>query len=324
MSAKLIDRIFYTKFTRKGFLKFLGVLFGMILFSKNKTTTIYSATKILEPRPRKVIKTEYDMVVAKGKDPSAITRKAIETLGGINRFVKKGDIVVIKPNIAWDRNPELAATTNPEIVATLVKMCISAGAKKVNVFDRTCHNERHCYKNSGIYDAVKNAGGSIYFVSDWKFIRAKFPENSLMFDWPIYLDAVKCDCFINVPIAKHHELTGFSLSMKNLMGVCGANRGKMHSGIDINLVDLTEFIKPDLTIIDAYRILVRNGPTGGNLSDVELKETVIASTDPVLSDAYAVTLFGHKPQEYRWIELGAESKLGRMDIKKANIKLLEI
>ncbi len=190
----------------------------------------------------------------------------------------------------------------------------------MKVFDNTCNDAQRTYRNSGIYDAVRKAGGTIYYVSDWKFYPGRFPAGSLMSDWPVFRDAVECDCFINVPVAKHHGITELTLSIKNLMGVCGASRGKMHQKIDRKLAELVNFIQPDLTVIDAYRILLRNGPTGGNLKDVEKRSTVIASVDPVLADSYAATLFGKKPEDLGFIRQSAELGAGTMALDKARIK----
>ncbi|NTV52479.1 MAG: DUF362 domain-containing protein, partial [Candidatus Firestonebacteria bacterium] len=178
--------------------------------------------------------------------------------------------------------------------------------------------------NSGIYDAVKKAGGLVFYVSDWKFYPGQFPPNSAMADWPIFRDAVECDCFINVPVAKHHALTGLTLSMKNLMGVCGGSRGQMHWNIDQKLAELTAYIKPNLTVIDATRVLLRHGPTGGDMADVRRLNTVVAGTDPVLTDAYAATLMERKPEDIGHIRAAAEMKLGSLDLKHAHIRKLAV
>jgi uncharacterized protein (DUF362 family) len=245
---------------------------------------------------------------------------AIEALGGIGRFVRRGDTVVIKPNISWDRAPEYATTTNPDVVAELVRLCLQAGARRVRVFDYTANRPELCYRTSRIQDAVKDARGDIEYIMEWKFTPARFPEGSALGPWPLYRDAVKCDCFINVPIAKRHVLTGLTLSMKNLMGVCGGNRGKIHRNIDRKLAELTAFIRPDLTVIDAYRILDGPGPIGGFLKDVRIPKTVIAGTDPVLTDAYAATLFDINPRKIGCIRVAEEMKIGTADLTKARIR----
>ncbi|MCB4790287.1 MAG: DUF362 domain-containing protein [Elusimicrobia bacterium] len=320
---EFIDRILKLQYSRKSFLRISATFLVTLLFSSsNVRKALAKTTEKLPPRTKMIVKTEHDAVVVTGKDPGKITRKAVQTLGGMERFVKKGAAVVVKPNIGWDRTPEYAATTNPEVVSEIVKMCFEAGAKTVKVFDFTCNEAGMSYNNSGIQDAVKKAGGSVSFVDDWKFYPGQFPDGAAMSDWPMYRDAVKCDCFINVPIAKHHSLTRLTLSMKNLMGVCGGSRGSMHWNISDKLVEVTKFIQPDLTIIDAYRILLNHGPRGGNLQDVLKKETVIASADPVLADSYATTLFGLKPEDIECIPIAHKMGLGKMNIKEANIKIL--
>jgi uncharacterized protein (DUF362 family) len=316
---------YFSSLTRRGFLDVVGSLTSVSLFSSIfKLTGFAAEDKKLQPRKKKSVTTEYDLSVVKGDDPAVITRKAIELLGGIGRFVKKGDVVVVKPNIGWDRKPEYAANTNPAVVGTIVRMCNDAGAKVVKVFDNTCNDPRMCYKNSGIQAAVKEAGGYIYHISDWKYFPGAFPEGSRMENWLLFRDAIECDCFINVPVAKHHSLAGLTLSMKNLMGICGGTRGMIHWNLSQKLSELTAFVKPDLTVIDAYRILLRHGPSGGNLKDVEKKRTVVAGTDPVLTDAYAATFFNIDPGSIGHIKQGADDGVGSMDYHKARIKVMAV
>lgn len=325
LMEKKLKWFFDMPLSRKGFLKITGTLLGWAFIGGGMPKRAFArAEKTLGPRPGRKASTLVDLAVIKGPDPAINTRKAVETLGGIQRFVRKGDVVVIKPNIGWDRTPEQAANTNPAVVAELVRMCREAGAKMVKVFDNTCNDARRCYENSGIAAAARSAGGIVFYTDDWRYLPGRFPAGSLMQDWPIFKDAVECDCFINVPIAKNHGLTGLTLSMKNLMGVCGGSRGKMHQQIDRKLTEVTAFIKPDLTVIDATRILMRHGPTGGNLSDVEERRTIIASADPVLADARAAMLFGIAPEDVGYVVAGAAAGLGSKDLKKARIKELTI
>jgi uncharacterized protein (DUF362 family) len=314
-----------TRSSRKDFLRVIAAFLGAAPVMKAAASAARpSSDKKLAPRKKRAVQASCDLAVVKGNSPAAITRKAIEALGGMGKFVRRGDVVVIKPNIGWDHTPEYAATTNPEVVSALVKLCYDAGAKKVKVFDRTCNTAAMCYAHSGIADAVRKAGGKIYHVIDSKFIPARFPDDSAMESWPIYRDAVECDCFINVPVAKSHGLSSLTLSMKNLMGVCGGSRGEIHWNIDKKLPELTKFINPDLTVIDAYRILLRNGPSGGNLKDVKKMKTVIAGADPVLADSYAATLFDMEPKEIGHIRLAESSRLGTTNIAKARIKKITI
>jgi uncharacterized protein (DUF362 family) len=317
----IIEKIFEKKFSRRSFVKLVAALFALTAFSSKKAKSVFAKeTEYLEPRKKRQVATACDAVVAKGKNAAAITRKAIEELGGMGRFVKKGDTVVVKPNIGWDRVPEQAACTNPDVVATIIKMCFESGAKTVKVFDYTCNACERTYRNSGLFDAAKKAGATVSYVADWKFIPGRFPKGSPMEDWSMFRDAVMCDCFINVPIAKHHKLTHLTLGIKNLMGVCGGSRGSMHWGIADKLADVCGFINPDLTVVDAYRILLRNGPLGGDLNDVAEKDTVIASADPVLADSYATTLFGLKPEDIGYINASSKKGLGNMNLSRANIR----
>ncbi len=311
--------------SRRQFIRASAVLIGTLGAFKGLIPFAWAGQKKqLMPRSKRMPKTLCDLAVVKGESPALITRKAIEALGGMGRFVRKGDIVVVKPNIGWDRAPEYAATTNPEVTAELVRLCLGAGARKVKVFDNTCNHAAMCYKTSRIAEAVTKAGGHISYIANSKFFPGQFPAGSAMEDWPIYLDAAECDCFINVPVAKHHSLSGLTLSMKNLMGVCGGTRGMIHWNMDKKLPELTKFINPDLTIIDAYRILLRHGPTGGSLEDVKTTKTIIAATDPVLADSYAATLFNVNPKEIGHIHNAEKFGLGTTNIAKANIQKIFI
>ena len=224
------------------------------------------------------------LAVAKGKDYGALVDRALTSLGGITAFVKKDARVVVKPNIGWDRTPEQAANTHPDVVAAIVKQCLDAGAKRVLVFDRACNDARRTYVRSGIQAAVEAIGdprAKCVFQDEKKFVPVKIQNGKSINEFSFYRDAMEpdCDCYINVPIAKHHVLAKLTLGLKNVMGVIGGNRGEIHKGIHQRIADLNLVIRPQLTIIDATRILLRNGPTGGNLADVKVLDTLIASAD---------------------------------------------
>lgn len=322
---KKITGLFERNYTRKGFLKIFLIGFAAAFFATLKTKKLFaSGTKKIYARRVRKISADYDLVSVEGDNIEKMTRKLIDELGGIEKFVKKGDIVVVKPNIGWNKTPEHAADTNPELVAAVVKICLDAGAKKVNVFDNTCNEEKMCYKNSGIEDAVKKAGGNIYFMDRFKYIPADFQSESSMQDYPVYADAVNCDCFINIPIAKTHGLVKLTLSIKNLMGVWGGNRSTMHWDINRKLVEILSFIKPDLNIIDGYRILTAAG-SGGNAAHVKKMSTIIASTDAVLADSYAAKkLFDIDPSDIAYIKMASEAGLGNININSAKIKKIKI
>lgn len=314
---------FRNKVSRRQFLKFT--------FTSALSAFIYTllprkvfAQDTAKARPKKGIKGNYDLVLAEGSNSYNNTIEAVESMGGMERFVKKGDVVVIKPNIAWDRTPEQAANTDPYVVAALVDLCHKAGAKRVNIFDIPCNDIKRCYERSVIQKTANEKGAHIYFPDDWNIAKAEFDYKSPMEGWPILKDALECDTFINVPVLKHHSLTMLTLSMKNLMGVCAGNRSLIHFGIGRKLADLTDFISPDLTVIDAHRVLIRNGPSGGNLDDVITLNKLIVATDPTLADAFACTLVDVDPLSVPYIDAAAKQHYGSTDIDGANILKLKV
>jgi uncharacterized protein (DUF362 family) len=259
---------------------------------------------------------------AKGKDYYALVAQVLEPLGTISKFVTTGDRVVIKPNMAWDRNPAQAANTHPQVVKALVELSLDAGAGKVMVFDRTCNEERRCYVNSGIQDAmatVKDSRLKYYHPDSRKFVPVDIKRGKAIRRLEIYKDALEADTYINVPVAKHHSLSRLTLGLKNSMGVLGGNRGQMHQNIGQKLADLATVVKPKLTVIDATRVLLRNGPQGGDIDDVKILDTVIASADPVACDAYATTLFDLQPEEISSTVAAYKLGLGEMDLAKMRI-----
>lgn len=264
-----------------------------------------------------------DMAVAHGTQPASITRAAIDALGGMKRFVSRGDVVVVKPNIGWDRTPEYAANTNPDVVAAVVRLCFEAGAKRVKVFDHPVSDPRRTYQQSGIRDAASAAGASVFFADERKFKDMQINGHSLK-SWPLYTEVFEADKLINVPIAKTHGLSKLTLGMKNWMGVMGGWRGRIHQRVDESIVDLAMFIKPALTVLDAVRILTANGPQGGNLMDVKQLNLVIAGTDAVAVDAFGATLFGMKPAELGCVRIGHQLKLGSMELEKMKIRRITL
>jgi uncharacterized protein (DUF362 family) len=257
-----------------------------------------------------------DLVIVRGENPGDMARAAIETLGGIDKLVTPGDVVVVKPNMAWDRAPELATTTNPEVVAAVVGLCLKAGAKDVKVFDRTCNDPRASYDSSGIAKAAEEAGASVTHANKRKFRSLPIPSGKSMTEWEIYEDAARADVLINIPIAKHHSTSRLTLGLKNMMGIVGGNRGDWHPDIHQRLADLATITAVDLTIVDAYRILVAHGPTGGNLEDVRQERLLVAGIDPVAVDSYSTTIFDLNPEEVGFVTQAAALGLGEMDLTK--------
>ena len=264
-----------------------------------------------------------DLVVAHGGSPEQIVKVALDAMGGIRNFISRGDIVVIKPNIGWDRVPEQAGNTNPEVVSTVVKLCFEAGAKKVKVFDRPVNDPRRCYVQSGIAPAVKALGAEADYVDERKFKDMEIKGQALK-TWPLYSDVFEADKVINIPIAKHHGLAKLTMSFKNWMGIMGGSRRQIHQKLDESLVDLSMKIKPTLTILDAVRILTANGPQGGSLADVRKLDTVIIGIDPVAIDSYGATLFGMKGSDLGYVTIGHKLGLGQMDLNKVRIRKIQV
>ena len=282
------------------------------------------APVVLEPFVSSVIaQGRPDLVVARGASPQKITRAAIDGLGGIRRFVSRGDVVVVKPNIGWDRTPEYAANTNPDVVAEIVRLCFEAGAKKVKIFDNPVSDARRTYKQSGIAAAASALGATVSFMDERKFREVSL-KGQVLKTWPLYTEVLEADRVINVPVAKVHSTARLTLGMKNWMGIMGGYRGRIHQRIDESLVDVAMHVRPILIVLDAVRILVDNGPQGGSLSDVRRLDTVVAGTDQVAVDAYGTTLFGMKESALGCVRIGHKAGLGNMNLSTQKIKIVKI
>jgi uncharacterized protein (DUF362 family) len=259
--------------------------------------------------------------VVQNGEPRALVEKALENLGGIGRFVSRQDVVVIKPNIAWDRTPEQAANTNPYVVAEVVRQCWQAGAKRVIVTDVSCNEPRRCFHRSGIQAAALAQHAEV-ILPDPELFREVDMGGVVLKTWPVFTPFLEADRIFNLPVAKHHVLTGATLGMKNWYGILGGERNRLHQQIHQSLADLAYFMLPTLTIMDCYRVLLRNGPTGGNLEDVELKKTIVAGTDPVAIDAYAAKAWWNlDPAQMPYLEIAAARGLGTVDFEKLAVKV---
>ena len=249
-------------------------------------------------------------------DVMALTRKVFEAAGGMGRFVSKGDVVAIKPNVSWARYPQMAATTNPEVIEAVVKLCLDAGAKKVRIADHTIHDARRCFALTGVGAVAKKTGADLVFPRPSLMKDMKLQGNRLDV-WPVFVPLVEADKVLNVPVAKVHGLSTLTLGMKNWIGAVGGRRSALHQDIHQSIVDLAQFFNPTVTLIDATRIMVENGPSGGSPSDVAVKNTLILSNDPVAGDAKAAAgLFGYVPSEVGFIQLAQKWGLGTYDLEK--------
>ena len=266
-----------------------------------------------------------DMAIARNGDPEEMVKKAVRALGGMKRFVKSGDVVVVKPNICVAYHGyEYAATTNPWVVGALVKLALEAGASKVKVMDYPFGGTaQQAYNVSGIQAEVNKSGGKMVVMSNIKYSETDIPKGIDLKSTKIFDGILNADVIINVPIAKHHQLARLTLAMKNMMGVI-YNRPMMHSNLGQRLADLNSRVRSNLVIVDAVRMLMDNGPSGGNLGDVRKANTIIASPDIVAADSYAATLFGLQPNDLSYIKKGAAMGLGIQNLGKLKIEEINL
>ena len=303
-----------------------GVVTGAAFWLHERSTRPVPAAA---ERARRDHRTPHDpafphLTVVTGGEPRQLVARALADLGGMKRFIGHQDVVVIKPNIAWDRTPEQAANTNPEAVAEMVRQCWQAGAKRVIVTDVSCNEPRRCFQRSGIQAAARAEGAEVLLPDPEQFREVDMGGVTLK-SWPVFRPFLEADKIINLPIAKHHELTGCTLGMKNWYGILGGQRNRLHQQIHQSLADLANFMLPTLTLLDCYRILLRNGPTGGNLEDVALKKTMIAGTDPVAIDAYAAKAYWNlDPEHLPYLQLAARNGLGSIDYDKLPVNFSQL
>jgi uncharacterized protein (DUF362 family) len=246
-----------------------------------------------------------------GGGPAARVRAAVEALGGMQRFVAPGETVLVKPNMAWDRSPEQGANTHPEVVAELVRLCRAAGAARVIVADHPVHEAARVAERSGIAAAARAAGAELLLPIDTGFEPGAV-LGSVLDAWDVLSVLFRADRLINVPVVKHHSLSRLTCGVKNHMGLLGGSRGRLHQDIHAAILDLAAAFRPTLTVVDATRVMVRNGPTGGRLDDVRAAELVAAGTDPVACDAWAARQLGLDPWDVPHVVQAEGRGLGRV------------
>ncbi|MDD4589373.1 MAG: DUF362 domain-containing protein [Parabacteroides sp.] len=271
-----------------------------------------------------------DMVAVMGGEPEVMLEKALSAIGGIGKYIKKGQKVVIKPNIGWDRTPELAGNTNPQLVGALVKKCIQAGASKVTVFDHTCDNWQKCYSTSGIATAVKNAGGIIVPANDEKYYKeVALPNGKNLKEVKIHEALIEADAWINVPILKNHGGAKLTCAMKNFMGIVWDRRDFHKHDLQQCIADICTWQKrPVLNIVDAYRIMFQNGPQGQSAADVATLKSLIVSPDIIAVDTASLKLFNQVKKldlaAVSHIKNGEAMHLGTSNLSMLNIKRIKI
>lgn len=270
-------------------------------------------------------KLPYDLVASKGGEPDKMFDMGIAALGGMKAFVPQNSIVVVKPNIGWDAPPELGANTNPLLIKQILKHCFDAGAKKVYVFDNSCDVWSRTYKNSGIEKAVKDTGGMMIPANSKRYYqKVEINKGQKLSNARVHEQILEADVFINVPVLKHHSSAKLTIGMKNNMGIVW-NRGYWHMrGLNQCIADFATFKKPDLTIVDAYNVMKKNGPRGVSLNDVVKMKSQIIAVDPVAADTAAVKLFGMDPEDVSYIKLAHKLGVGTMDLGTLAIKKIMI
>lgn len=262
----------------------------------------------------------YDLVAIKDGEPDKMFDRAMEAMGGMRKFVKPNQTVVVKPNIGWDVIPEKAANTNPALVKRIIEQCFEAGAKQVYVFDHTCDDWQKCYKNSGIEKVAKDAGAKVApGHTEGYYEEVEIPQGEELTKAKEHEMILESDVFINVPILKNHGSARLTVSMKNLMGVVWDRRYWHRNDLHQCIADFASYRKPDLNVVDAYRVMLRNGPRGVSTSDVSTMKYQIVSDDMVAADSSAAKIFGTSPEKVRHIEIAGNAGYGEMDLSKLKI-----
>jgi uncharacterized protein (DUF362 family) len=307
---------------RKEFLKTLGVAGTAASVGHFDALDVFAQDETRNP----------DLVAVSGGEPDVMFQKAIAELGGIGNFVKKGQKIIIKPNIAWDKTPEIAANTNPILVGEMVKQVLAAGASEVSVFDYTCdRNWQECYKHSGIQEAVEAAGGKMLPGNDERYYKeVELPQAKTLKKTKIHQALIECDAWINAPVLKIHNGGGkMTIAMKNYMGIVWDRRFFHGNGLHQCIADVCTWSKkPVLNVVDAYRIMKANGPRGQSVADAVLVRSLLISTDIVAVDAAATKLaqrFTNIPlEQVEYIRIGEEFKLGTAKLDSLNIKKISV
>jgi uncharacterized protein (DUF362 family) len=276
--------------------------------------------RTLAEEPMASAETAYDLVAVKNGEPDKLLDAAMEALGGMGRFVRPNQTVVVKPNIAWDVEPEQAANTNPLLVRRIVEQCRAAGAKTVYVFDNTCDNWRRSYKTSGIEQAVRDAGGTLVSGENERYYQPVKVGGKRLLEAKEHELILESDVFINVPVLKSHGSATLTVSMKNLMGIIWDRRYWHRNDLHQCIADFAAYRRPDLNVVDAYRAMLHNGPRGVSVRDVTEMRSLLVSRDMVAADAAAARLLGLNPDQVGYIRLAAAQGVGRLDLENLAVK----
>jgi uncharacterized protein (DUF362 family) len=302
-------------FFRKGFSAGVAASAGLAFGNIDKLFAV----------PPKFPMLPYDLVAVRNGEPEAMFDKAIESLGGMGVFVKKDQKVVVKPNIGWDVSPERAGNTNPALIKRIIEHCFGAGAKEVYVFDNTCDDWNKCYKTSGIEDAAKAAGAKVVPGNAESYYQeVDVPKGVKLKKAKVHELILGSDVFINVPVLKHHSSAELSIAMKNLMGVVWDRMYWHRNDLHQCIADYATHRKPDLNVIDGYRVMMKNGPRGVSVNDVVSYKTLILSADIVAADAAATKVFGSEPEDIGYIVKASELGVGTYNLDSLNINRIKL
>ena len=289
----------------------LGVLGAGVFFATDRVKRFgRDAERVIPDHSVPLPASTPRMVIARGVDPASNVRAAVERLGGMSALVTPDDVVVVKPNIGWDRTPEQAANTHPEVVAEVVRLCRAARARRVIVSDCPVGRSHDAFERSGILAAAAAAGAEVIVPEDSRYHAVEISRR--LGTWDILEPFVVATKVINVPVAKHHDLTGVTCGLKNWIGITGKLRIMFHDDLQRSIAELAALMRPTLTIVDASRVLMEHGPTGGSVADVKPMRTIAAGFDPVALDAWAYDLLGKGPRPAN-LDLAAGMGLGRID-----------
>jgi uncharacterized protein (DUF362 family) len=319
-------REFVTRSLRAGLAAVGATGVGLWLASRNQHPESVQAAISLVDRNWEIDFPEGEtppMVVVENGSPDQLVDAAIKELGGMERFISRGDVVVLKPNIGWDRVPAQAANTNPDVVRRVAEHCFNAGARRVVVTDHSCNDPRRCFQRSGIQASALSVGADVILPEEHRF-RDQHLGGEILRVWPVLMPIIETDKIINIPIVKHHNLSRATLALKNWYGILGGRRNQLHQSIDVGIADLGNFMRPTLTILDAYRILITNGPQGGNLDDVRTIRMLAAGTDQVAVDSFGATLLGIEMGDLSHVNEAAARGLGEVDFTKLDVRHIRL
>jgi len=309
---------------RRNFLK--AAVMGTVAGAMNlKSSKLFGAGEV------ETFAADNDLVAVMGGEPGEMYAKAIEAMGGISRFIKKGDKVVVKPNMGWDKKPEFAANTNPDLLAAVIKDCFAAGASEVVVFDNTCDEWQACYRNSGLEAAAKAAGARVAFAHDEKYYKSvQLPKGQKLKEAKIHEAIINCDKWINVPILKTHGGAKMTIAMKNYMGIVWDREIWHKTDLQQCIADCATYEKkPVLNIVDAYRVMTQNGPKGRTIADAQTAKALFMSTDIVAVDTAAVRFFVQfrdniKLEDVSHIGIGEKMSIGTTNLDKLKVERIRM